>query len=150
MKPKMIKREPIRIPRLVTGSAIVLLGTFVFEGIPFFHGGITNGTWESKALPGGVESLRALSGIICLFYLFYCGLLTGRTNTLPVVKSNIYAVILFLLAMFWLVAKIHSDFSSNGTVAVQVAEILFPTYLIGYMLLAYLSQGKQAETEEED
>ena len=145
----MIKRKFVSIPRVVTLAAVVLLGTFVFEGIRFLQGGITNGTWESKDLTEGVESLRSLSGIICLFYLFYCGL-SGRPHTLPVIKSNIYAVLLFLLAIFWMVAKINADFNSHGTVAVQVAEILFPTYLVGYLLLAYLNQRKQKGDLEEE
>ena len=145
----MIKRKPASIPRVVLAAAVVLLSTLVFEGVRFFHGGITSGAWKSTDLPEVVDTLRTLSGFICLFYFLLIRTprqLARGTDTLPIIKSNIYSVLLFLFAIFWLVAKINSHFSTKDTIAVQVAEILFPTYLVGYLLLACLNQRKQAES----
>ena len=146
----MIKREPVKISRVAIVAGIALLATFIFEGVGFLKSGITNGLWQKDDLPEGVESLRALSGIISIFYVFRYALRSNPTRTAPLIQSNIYGVLLFIVAMAWLITKIHADFSSGKTIAVQATEILFPVYLISYLLLAYRNRKKAHESAKDD
>ena len=146
----MIKREPLKISRIAIVAGIALLATFIFEGVGFLKSGITNGLWQKEDLPEGIESLRALSGIISIFYVFLYALRSNPTRTVPLIQSNIYGVLLFIVAMTWLITKIHADFSSGKTIAVQATEILFPVYLISYLLLAYRNSKRAHETSTDD
>ncbi|MFP6737133.1 MAG: hypothetical protein VCD34_00185 [Planctomycetota bacterium] len=146
----MIKREPVKISRIAIVAGIALLATFIFEGVGFLKSGITNGLWQKEDLPEGIESLRALSGIISIFYVFLYALRSNPTRTVPLIQSNIYGVLLFIVAMTWLITKIHADFSSGKTIAVQATEILFPVYLISYLLLAYRNRKRAHESATDD
>lgn len=146
----MIKREPVKISRIAIVAGIALLATFIFEGVGFLKSGITNGLWQKEDLPEGIESLRALSGIISIFYVFLYALRSNPTRTVPLIQSNIYGVLLFIVAMAWLITKIHADFSSGKTIAVQATEILFPVYLISYLLLAYRNRKRAHESATDD
>ena len=146
----MIKREPVKISRVAIVAGIALLATFIFEGVGFLKSGITNGLWQKEDLPEGIESLRALSGIISIFYVFLYALRSNPTRTVPLIQSNIYGVLLFIVAMAWLITKIHADFSSGKTIAVQATEILFPVYLISYLLLAYRNRKRAHESATDD
>ena len=146
----MIKREPVKISRIAIVAGIALLATFIFEGVGFLKSGITNGLWRKEDLPEGIESLRALSGIISIFYVFLYALRSNPTRTVPLIQSNIYGVLLFIVAMAWLITKIHADFSSGKTIAVQATEILFPVYLISYLLLAYRNRKRAHESATDD
>ena len=146
----MIKREPVKISRIAIVAGIALLATFIFEGVGFLKSGITNGLWQKEDLPEGIESLRALSGIISIFYVFLYALRSNPTRTVPLIQSNIYGVLLSIVAMTWLITKIHADFSSGKTIAVQATEILFPVYLISYLLLAYRNRKRAHESATDD
>jgi hypothetical protein len=146
----VIKREPVKISRVAIVAGIALLATFIFEGVGFLKSGITNGLWQKEDLPEGIESLRALSGIISIFYVFLYALRSNPTRTVPLIQSNIYGVLLFIVAMTWLITKIHADFSSGKTIAVQATEILFPVYLISYLLLAYRNRKRAHESATDD
>ena len=101
----MIKREPLKISRIAIVAGIALLATFIFEGVGFLKSGITNGLWQKEDLPEGIESLRALSGIISIFYVFLYALRSNPTRTVPLIQSNIYGVLLFIVAMTWLITN---------------------------------------------
>jgi hypothetical protein len=146
----VIKREPVKISRVAIVAGIALLATFIFEGVGFLKSGITNGLWQKEDLPEGIESLRALSGIISIFYVFRYALRSNPARTVPLIQSNSYGVLLFIVAMAWLITKIHADFSSGKTIAVQATEILFPVYLISYLLLAYRNRKRAHESATDD
>ena len=146
----MIKREPEKTSRLAIIAAIVLLATFIFEGVVFLKSGITSGSWQREDLPEGIESLRALAGIISIFYLFRYALRSQPTTRLPLLQPGIYGLLLFFVAIAWLVSKIHADFSSDKTIAVQATEILFPVCLISYLLLACRTRKRAEESPEND
>ena len=146
----MIKREPEKTSRLAIIAAIVLLATFIFEGVLFLKSGITSGSWQREDLPEGIESLRALAGIISIFYLFRYALRSRPTTRLPLLQPGIYGLLLFFVAIAWLISKIHADFSSDKTIAVQATEILFPVCLISYLLLACRVRTKAEESSEDD
>ena len=146
----MIKREPAGISRIAIIAAIALLATFIFEGVGFLKSGMTDGLWQREGLPEGVESLRALAGIVSIFYVFRYALRSKPTTTAPLIQANIYGLLLFVFAMAWLVSKIHADFSSDKTIAVQATELFFPVYLISYLLLAYRNRKREEESPEDD
>ena len=110
----MIKREPAGISRIAIVAGIALLATFIFEGVIFLKSGITNGIWQREDLPEGIESLRALAGIVSIFYVFRYALRSKPATTAPLIQSNIYGLLLFVFAMAWLISKIHADFSSDS------------------------------------
>ena len=139
----MIKREPAGINRIAIVAAIALMATFIFEGVGFLKSGITNGLWQKEDLPEGIESLRALSGVISIFHLFRYALRSKPTTTARLIQDDIYGLFLSFFAIAWVISKIHADFSSDKTIAVQALEILFPIYLISYLLLAYRNRKKK-------
>ena len=146
----MIKREPAGISRIAIVAAIALLATFIFEGVIFLKSGITDGIWQREDLPEGIESLRALAGVVSIFYLFRYALRSQPTTRVPLLQPGIYGLLLLVVAIAWLVSKVHTDFSSDKTIAVQATEILFPVCLISYLLLACRVRTKAEESSGND
>ncbi|MEC8895580.1 MAG: hypothetical protein VX675_04595 [Planctomycetota bacterium] len=146
----MIKREPAGISRIAIVAAIALLATFIFEGVIFLKSGITDGIWQREDLPEGIESLRALAGVVSIFYLFRYALRSQPTTRVPLLQPGIYGLLLLVVAIAWLVSKVHADFSSDKTIAVQATELLFPVCLISYLLLTCRNRKREEESSEDD